>query len=72
MGKNKTKVTGFRIENEIILEKLNIIANRNFRTRNKEVEFILEQYVENYENKNGEIIIEKEKENAKEQKYLQQ
>ena len=41
MGKNKTKVTGFRIEDESILEKLNIIAKENCRTRNKEVEYAL-------------------------------
>lgn len=58
MGKNKVKVTGFRIENQTILEKLNIIAEKNCRTRNKEVEFALKQYVENYERKNGSIIIE--------------
>lgn len=57
MGKNKTKVTGFRIEDESILEKLNVIAQENCRTRNKEVEFALKQYVQNYEKQNGNIII---------------
>ncbi|MFG6326572.1 MAG: hypothetical protein K1W00_06955 [Lachnospiraceae bacterium] len=55
MGKNKTKVTGFRIEDETILDKLNIIAKNNCRTRNKEVEYALKQYVQNYERQNGEI-----------------
>lgn len=57
MGANKTKVTGFRIEDKSILEKLNIIAKNNCRTRNKEVEYALKQYVTEYENKNGEIKI---------------
>ena len=57
MGKNKTKVTGFRIEDESILEKLNIIAKENCRTRNKEVEYALKQYVENYEQNHGSIKI---------------
>lgn len=55
MGKNKVKVTGFRIEDETILDKLNIIAKNNCRTRNKEVEYALKQYVQNYENQNGTI-----------------
>ena len=58
MGKNKTKVTGFRIEDESILEKLNIIAKNNCRTRNKEVEFALKMYVENYEKQNGSVNID--------------
>ena len=48
MGVNKVKVTGFRIEDETILKKLNIIARNNCRTRNKEVEYALKQYVEHY------------------------
>lgn len=55
MGANKVKVTGFRIEDESILEKLNIIAKNNCRTRNKEVEYALKKYVESYEEINGEI-----------------
>lgn len=57
MGKNKVKVTGFRIEDESILEKLSIIAENNCRTRNKEVEYALKQYVKNYELKNGDIKV---------------
>lgn len=60
MGANKTKVTGFRIEDESTLIKLGIIANNNCRTRNKEVEFALKQYVENYENIYGKIEIKKQ------------
>ena len=58
MGKNKTKVTGFRIEDESILTKLNIIAKENCRTRNKEVEYALKQYVLNYELEHGTIQID--------------
>lgn len=58
MGANKTKVTGFRIEDESILIKLGIIANKNCRTRNKEVEFALKKYVETYESIYGEIKLE--------------
>mgnify|MGYP004486036807 CR=1 FL=1 len=58
MGKNKVKVTGFRIRNQEILEKIDIIAGRNNRKRNQEVNHILESYVENYENKYGEIIVD--------------
>ena len=58
MGKNKVKVTGFRIEDEIILEKLNIIAKNNCRTRNKEVEFALKKHVTDYKTEHGEINTE--------------
>lgn len=58
MGQNKVKVTGFRIEDESILEKLNIISKANCRTRNKEVEYALAQYVKQYESQNGKIKTE--------------
>ncbi len=57
MGKNLVKVTGFRISDESVLKKLNIIADKNCRTRNKEVEYALQLYVKNFEEKNGEIKI---------------
>lgn len=60
MGKNKVKVTGFRIEDTTILEKLHITAKNNCRTRNKEVEFALKQYIENYEREYGKIELPKE------------
>ncbi len=55
MGKNNTKVTGFRIEDEDVLTKMGIIAEKHCRTRNKEVEFALKLYVADYEHKHGEI-----------------
>lgn len=57
MGENKTKVTGFRIENTKTLMKLSVIADRNKRSRNKEVEYALDNYVAKYEEENGEIKI---------------
>lgn len=57
MGKNLVKVTGFRISDESILEKLNIIAKDHNRTRNQEVEWALSQYVKAYEKENGIINI---------------
>lgn len=34
---------------EEILEKLKIIAEKNFRSLNKEIEFIIFKYIEEYE-----------------------
>lgn len=59
MGKNKVKVTGFRISDETILEKLDIIAKKNKRSRNQEVEWALDKYVKDYESQNGSINIQK-------------
>lgn len=63
MGKNLVKVTGFRITDNSILEKLNVIAKEHNRTRNQEVEWALSQYVKAYESENGKIKnIDKEQE----------
>ena len=43
---------------EELLEKIKYIASKNKRSANKEIEFVLEQYVENYEKVNGEIETE--------------
>ena len=59
MGKNRIKVTGFRISDETILEKLDIIAKNNKRSRNQEVEWALDKYVKEYELQNGSINIQK-------------
>lgn len=58
MGKNLVKVTGFRIADNTVLEKLNIIAKENKRTRNQEVEWALTQYVKAYENEHGVIELQ--------------
>lgn len=55
MGKNKVKLTGFRISDNSILQKLKIIAAIHCRNRNQEVEYILKNYVESYEKENGTI-----------------
>lgn len=59
MGKNKVKVTGFRITDETILKKMDIIAKANKRSRNQEVEWALDKYVKEYESQNGSINIQK-------------
>ena len=59
MGLNRVKVTGFRITDETILEKLDIIAKKNKRSRNQEVEWALDKYVKEYESQNGSIAIQK-------------
>ena len=43
---------------EELLEKIKYIASKNKRSANKEIEFVLEQYVENYEKSYGEIETE--------------
>lgn len=62
MGQNKVKVTGFRIYDENILNKLDIIANKNMRNRNQEVNYALQKYITNYEAEHGEIILPDQKE----------
>ena len=50
MGANKQKLYSFRTDDELI-EKLNILAERHSRTRNKEIEYALKQYIAEYESK---------------------
>ena len=45
---------------EDLREKIKFIANQNKRSANKEIEFILENYVNEYEKNNGQIIITNE------------
>ena len=49
----------FRTNSET-LEKLRFIADNNFRTLNKELEMLVNQYIADYETKNGAIKITKE------------
>ena len=44
----------FRTNSET-LEKLRFIADNNFRTLNKELEMLVNQYIADYETKNGAI-----------------
>lgn len=54
MGKNLQKLYSFRTDDELII-KLNIIAEENSRTRNKQIEHILKAYVKEYEKNHGTI-----------------
>ncbi len=54
MGEHKQKLYSFRTDDELI-EKLNIIAEKHSRTRNKEIEYALKKYVEQYEQEEGKI-----------------
>lgn len=40
---------------ETLLDKIKFIAEENKRSANKEIEYILEQYVKKYEQENGTI-----------------
>lgn len=48
-----------RLEDEL-REKLRIIAEQNSRSLNKEIEFLVKQYVSAYEKEHGEIVVPKE------------
>lgn len=57
MGKNKLKSYPLRIE-EDTKEKLKIIAKKTGRKElSKEIDYVLNKYVENYEAEHGEIEI---------------
>ena len=45
---------------EELLEKIKYIASKNKRSANKEIEFVLENYIRNYESENGIIMIEQD------------
>lgn len=55
MGKNLVKVTGFRFTDETIPQKMGYIAKLHKRDRNKEVEWALTKYIEEFEEKHGKI-----------------
>ena len=44
---------------EALLDKIKYIADMNKRSANKEIEFVLEQYIRKYEAEFGEIEIQK-------------
>ena len=52
MGEHKQKLYSFRTDDELI-EKLNVIAEKHNRTRNKEIEYALKLYVEKCEQEEG-------------------
>ena len=42
---------------ESLYEKLTVIAKEEYRSRNKQIDYILKQFVENYERENREIPV---------------
>lgn len=58
MATNKIQ-TGIRFEPEL-LNKITYIAKKNKRSLNAQLEFLVQNCVEEYENTNGEIIIDNE------------
>ena len=56
MAENKIQ-TGIRFEPKL-LAKITYLAKKNKRSLNAQLEFLAEECVKEYENKNGEIIIE--------------
>lgn len=53
MPTNKVQ-TGLRL-NEMTYEKAKVISAREQRSLNNFIEFVIQRYIEEYENKNGEI-----------------
>lgn len=51
--------TGLRL-NETMYEKARILASKEHRSLNNLIEHILQKYIDDYESKNGEILIEEE------------
>lgn len=45
---------------ENLMDKIKYIASQNKRSANKEIEFILEQHIQEYEKTNGEIPLDSE------------
>lgn len=56
MAGNYFQPFSLRVSEEL-MEKVKYIATKNKRSANKEIEFILEEAVKNYEKENGEIKI---------------
>ena len=52
------KVFTFRTS-EILFNKLVVLANNNKRSTNAQIDFILEEYINEYEKENGAIKTEK-------------
>lgn len=57
MPSNLPKFT-FRVD-QITLDKLRCIAEKNFRTTNKELEMVVTKHIADHEAKYGEIVIKK-------------
>lgn len=62
MGKNLKKLYSFRTD-DIVIKKLNYIAESNTRTRNQEIEMLIKEHIKEYERNYGEIKVNEEQEN---------
>lgn len=58
MGEHKKKAYPLRAEEET-MDKIKAIADKEGRTANKQIEYILKQYIDNYESTNGTIATSK-------------
>ncbi|MBM6695403.1 hypothetical protein H9X87_11710 [Pseudoflavonifractor capillosus] len=58
MASNKIQ-TGLRL-NEAAYDKLRILSSREARSLNNLIEYILQKYLDEYESKNGAIVVPKE------------
>ena len=45
-----------RLEDDV-REKLRFLANKNCRSLNREIEYVVRQYIEEYEKEHGEILL---------------
>ena len=57
MGIHKNKAYTLRIDNEL-MEKLKYCCTQEDRTVNKQIERLIKQYINNYENEHGNINIQ--------------
>ncbi len=57
MGKNLQKQFPFRTDEEII-KKIDFIASQNTRNRNQQIEHLLKQCINEFELKNGTLVID--------------
>lgn len=57
MGKNLQKLYSFRTD-EIIIKKIEYIADINTRNRNQQIEHLLKECIAKYEAEHGELIVE--------------
>lgn len=56
MGKNLVKAYPLRLEEEL-MEKLKVVAKKEDRTVREQITKIVREYLNNYESKNGNIVI---------------
>lgn len=56
MGKNLVKAYPLRLDEEL-MEKLKVVAKQEDRTVREQITKIVREYLNNYESKNGNIVI---------------